>query len=154
MRHSVSFLLAVLLASTACNDSQDVLRIPTAPTATAGPPPVSGGAPNATPISLGQTVSGLLTLSDPSCGTALGSEPPEPCQQFAITVPTSGILRVRATTPGPSGLTLRVGSALHWGFAVTGAAAVQAGSTYTISLALHTGTTSQTFELATSLEPL
>jgi hypothetical protein len=154
MRSLMSFLLAALVVSTACDGSHTSLRSPTAPSASTGPPPATPGAsPNATPINLGQAVTGVLTLADPPCGTAGSSDPPEPCRQFAITVPTSGILSVQATTPGPSGLTLQVGGALRWGYSVTGTAMVQGGATYTLSVALHGGTTSQTFELTTTLDP-
>lgn len=153
MRHPVSCLLAVLLVSMACDGSQN----PAAPSATPGPPLAPPGAsPNAIPIALGQTVSGVVTLSDAVCDSG-SSDPPEPCQRFAIAISTSGVLKAQVTSPGPSGLTLGVGLVRQWGVtAVSAAAGVQAGSTYEISVALHAavgGNTSQRFELTTSLEP-
>jgi len=152
MRHAVfvSCLLAVLMVSTACDG-------PAAPSATPAPSlPLTrpGASPNAIPIALGHTVSGVVSLSDPPCETGYG---PEPCQRFAIAISTSGVLKVQVTSPGPSGLTLLDGSYPKWGVtALSGAVSVQAGSTYEISVALHDavgGNTSQTFELTTSLEP-
>jgi len=152
MRHLVPCLLAVLLVSMACNGSQN----PAAPSAPPGPPLAPPGAsPNAIPIALGQTVSGVVTLSDAVCDSG-SSDPPEPCQRFAIAISTSGVLKAQVTSRGPSGLTLRVGfGAPSWGVtAVSGAVGVQAGSTYEISVALHDARApSQTFELTTSLEP-
>lgn len=154
MRHPVSCLLAVLLVSTACGDG---IQLPAAPSVPPGPPLAPPGAsPNAIPIALGQTVAGVVTLSDPPCDPGFPTDP-EPCQRFAIAISTSGVLKVQVTSTGPSTLTLRVGfGAPSWGVtAVSGAVGVQAGSTYEISVAIHDpgAATSQKFELATSLEP-
>jgi hypothetical protein len=159
MRLLVCCVVAVSLISTACNETRGplLLRNPGAPTPTLGPPPAPPGtSPNAIPIALGQTVTGVVTLSDPACDTR-HDDVPDPCQRFAIAISTSGMLKVQVISQGPSTLTLRVGSVRRYGVtAVSGAAAVQAGATYEVSVALHDpvgGNTSQMFELATSLDP-
>jgi hypothetical protein len=126
-----------------------------APSAPLGAPSaLPGTSSTAIPLSLGQTVSGSVTLSDPTCDP-LSTDPPEPCQRFAIAIPTSGVLQVQLTTRGPYSFTLGIGPSIRqWGTTV--AASVQAGSTYEISVALHgriEGIPSQTFELTTSLGP-
>lgn len=152
MRDPVACLLATLLLSMACNGSQN----PAAPTTMPGPPQAPPGAsPNAIPIALGQTVTGVVALSDPVCDAGSPGDL-EPCQRFAVAIPTSGVLKVQVTSTGPSGLTLRVAfGGPSWGVtALSGAVGVQAGSTYEISVSLHDARApSQTFELTTSLEP-
>jgi len=152
MRHPVSCLLAALLLSMSCNGSQN----PAAPRTPPGPPLAPPGAsPNAIPIALGQTVNGVVTLSDPVCDAGSPTDL-EPCQRFAVAIPTSGVLKAQVTSAGPSGLTLRVGfGGLSWGVTgLSGTVNVQAGSTYEISVSLHDARApSQTFELTTSLEP-
>jgi hypothetical protein len=151
MRHPVSCLLALLL-SMSCNGSQN----PAAPRTPPGPPLAPPGtSPNAIRIELGQNVSGVVAVSDPVCDAGSPTEL-EPCQRFAVAIPTSGVLRVQVTSTGPSGLTLRVGFGVpSWGVtALSGAVAVQAGSTYEISVSLHDARApSQAFALTTSLEP-
>jgi hypothetical protein len=103
---------------------------------------------------VGETISGVVSLSDPLCEPGHPADPPEPCQRFAIAIPTSGVLRVHVTSRGPYGFTLGIGALRQWGATVI--ASVQAGSTYEISVALHgviAGLSSQAFELTTSLEP-
>jgi hypothetical protein len=109
-----------------------------------------------TPITLGQTLTGVVRLSDLPCEELFDGHDEGPCQRFAITIPTSGTLNVHVTSPGPSWLALRVGSArtTYGVTAVDAAATVQAGS-YEFSVALHeavNGNADQTFELTTSLD--
>ena len=145
-----SAVLAVVASVSACGRD----AWPTAPSVTGGAPLAApGAAANAIPISLGQAVSRVLDPSDPPCGTQAGTDPPEPCQRFAVVVPISGRLTVRVTSPGPAALTVRVGSMLQWGVNVNAVAAVQGRSTYEIAVALHDGSARQAFELTTALEP-
>jgi hypothetical protein len=139
----------VLLVWPACSGSQSVLRNPIAPSVVTLPAP-SLVSPNAIPIGLGETVTRVVTPSDPPYETRWG---PEPCLRFSVLISTSGILRVRVT--GASGLTLWVDSTPSWDVKeeITGAARVQAGGTYEIAVSLHDSQTSQPFELTTSLEP-
>jgi hypothetical protein len=149
-------IVTVLSAISACHSGRAAL-LPTAPTASSStfsplPPPPRVSA-DAIPIDLGQTVNGVVTLADPTCDPGHPGEPPEPCQRFAIAIPTSGTLKVQIATRGPYSFTLGIGPIRQWGTTV--AVGVQADSTYEISVALHgrlEGITSQTFELTTSLE--
>jgi hypothetical protein len=152
MRPRVCALLAVFLVSTACDRA---VRNPIAPSALPPPPVSTAPAPPAaarTSIALGQTVTGLIAMSDPPCDTSSGNEY-EPCQRFAVAIPQAGVLRVRVTTPGPLGLAVRFGTDLRWGYTLSNMVNVAAGSTYAIDIALHGSGESQTFELTTSLEP-
>jgi hypothetical protein len=143
----VSCLLAVSLLWTACSGSQPVLRNPIAPSVALPTP--SGVSPNAIPIGLGETVTRVVTPSDPPYETRWG---PEPCLRFSVQSSTSGVLKVRLTHA--TGLTLWVGSTPSWDVnEITSAARVQAGGTYEIAVSLHDSQTSQAFELTTSLEP-
>jgi hypothetical protein len=146
-------LAAVLGVSTACGESEAWRSSPTAPTViTATPSP----APSGTPLHVGETVTGTIEPSDPTCGTGEGTDQQEPCKLFAISVHASGTLTVLATSPGPSGLAVRFGRTLDWGQRVRLSAIVQGGATYEIGVALHDGrgSGSQAFELTTSFEPL
>jgi len=60
------------------------------------------------------------------------------------------------TAPGPTGLTLWVNSVPFWGNVhdVFGSVRVMAGATYEIAVSIHdVHSTSQPFELTTSLDP-
>ena len=158
MRNRACCLLVALLACAACGSSQPVLQNPVAPSAPL-PPPAPPPAPPPplppAPISLGETVTGVVNLSDPGCDPAFPFE--DPCKRFSIAIPTTGTLKVHVASPGPRTLTLRVGTLRVYGMsAVSGSIAVQAGSTYEISVALHDhvgGDYSQPFELTSSLDP-
>lgn len=142
-------VIMIAMTASACNSSGG----PTTPSVLAGAPLATAGASSgAVPIALGETVSRVLTLLDPPCAGPIGTEAPEPCQRFAISVRASGLLRVRVESPGPAGLTVRVGSVLQWGMAVNAAVVVAAGEIYEISVALHDGSVDQPFQLTTSLE--
>jgi len=146
-------VVTILCTVSACGGG-GTAQLPTAPTATVGAPSGPPGAsPNAIPIALGETITRVVTVSDPPCVTSWG---PEPCLRFSVAISTSGILRVQVTYPGPNGLTLWVNSIASWGVnEATGTARVQAGETYEIAVSMHDPqTTSQAFELRTSLEPL
>ena len=146
--HTVGMMMIAVVAS-ACHSS----GWPTTPSVLAGAPLATAGASSgAVPIALGETVSRVLTLRDPPCAGPIGTEAPEPCQRFAISVRASGLLRVRVESPGPAGLTVRVGSVLQWGMAVNAAVTVAANETYEISVALHDGSADQPFQLTTSLD--
>jgi hypothetical protein len=143
----VSCLLAVLLVWTGCSGSQSVPRNPIAPSVVTLPT-LSGVSPDAIPIGLGETVTRVVTPSDPPYETRWG---PEPCLRFSVQISTSGALRVRLTHA--TGLTLWVGSTPSWDVnEITSASPVQAGGTYEIAVSLHDSQTSQAFELTTSLE--
>jgi len=147
-------VVTILSVVSACERGSTVLpTAPTAPSVTPSPQPTSPVSPNAIPIALGETVTRVVTVSDPPCVTSWGSEP---CLRFSVAISTSGTLRVRVTFPGPTGLTLWVNSIPSWGdHEATGTARVQAGGTYEIAVSMHDPqTTSQAFELATSLDPL
>ena len=149
MAHRLASVM-VAMAASACNSGGVG---PTTPSVLAGAPLATAGASSgAVPIALGQAVSGVLTLLDPPCAGPIGSEAPEPCQRFAISVRASGLLRVRVESPGPAGLTVRVGRVLQWGMVVNASVVVAAGETYEISVALHDGSANQPFQLTTSLE--
>ena len=112
------------------------------------------GSSTATPIILGQTIAGTVNLSDPPCDTQFLTDAPDPCQRFAITPATSGALRIHVSSPGPGWLALRVGGNKTYGVTtVDGAASVNAGATYEVSVAAHAGNpASQTFELSTTMD--
>ena len=142
---------AIIVVCASCNDSR--ARLLTAPTRVITVPPASPGAPqNATPIALGQVMAQVLTEADPPCGLELPAEPPEPCQQFAVSPTGPGVLKVRLTSPGPNELTLRFASRMYWGTALEASARVESGATYEIAVALHGGKGSQPFELRATLE--
>jgi hypothetical protein len=151
MRHPVCCLLVLLLASAACDEPP--LRSPVAPTATSAPAPAPPSpSSDATAITVGQTVTADLRLSDPPCGTSFGADPPEPCRRFVLAIATAGVLRVQVKLLGSGALTVRVGSTLQWGQTVLSSLNVQAGSSHEIAVALHYGPADQAFELTTSLE--
>jgi hypothetical protein len=142
----VCYLLAVSLVWTACSGSKSVLPNPIAPGVPLAP---SGASPSAIPVGLGETVTGVVTVSDPPYLTSWG---PEPGLRFSVQTSTSGILRVRLT-PG-SGLTLWMDSMPSWGVnEITGTTRVQGGGTYEIAVSLHDRQTNLAFELTTALEP-
>jgi hypothetical protein len=103
---------------------------------------------------VGESITATIEPSDPSCGTEFGSDP-EPCRLFTVSVEASGTLTVVVTSPGPSGLAVRLGPSLQWGYTVRLSAVVQAGTTHEIGVGLHDGrrTVSQAFGLTTSFEP-
>lgn len=144
-------LVTAVVAAMACGESRNPNAIPLQPSAT--PSATPGAAPNATPIVVGQTVGGTVYASDPPCDTHFLTDAPDPCQRFVITPSVSGKLRVHVSSPGPDWLALRVGSNRSYGVTtVEGATDVTAGLTLELSVALHTGGTSQAFELSTTME--
>lgn len=151
-------ILATFCALSACNKRADgpFLASPTAPTTPIGPPRANPGASvDAVRIAVGETVGGVVSLSDRTCDSGNSFDPPEYCRRFAIAVPTSGVLRVNVASSGPYSLTLGIGPLRQWGTTIS--ASVEAGSTYEISVALHgviPGVTSQSFELTTRLDAI
>jgi hypothetical protein len=148
----IGLAVASLLCVCACGGSGATPSPSTTTPAVAQARP--GASPNAVSIALGQTVSGVVAVSDAVCESHT-TDPSEPCQRYAIAIATAGVLRVLVKSPGPSGLTLSVGSLRRWGVTTLSAAAgVEAGSTYEISVGLHdAASASQAFELTTSLDP-
>jgi hypothetical protein len=152
MCKSLFLVLLGVFAVSACEGSYSA-PILTAPGP--GPTIIVGASSNANPIAIGETVTGVVKLSDPFC-VADPIEPGDPCQRFAVTPSESGTLRVQVTSPGPGWLTLRVASEVgsYGTTSVSSVVDVVAGSTYEVSVALHApavGDTSQAFELSTAL---
>jgi hypothetical protein len=141
------------LAAAACGD-EGLAAVPTAPSLTTAPTvaptPVST---NAIPIALGETVARVVADLDPVIETTWGHEP---AQRFSVVAPRAGVLNVRVTSPGPTGLTVWVNTTPRWGTVheVVSAARVQGGRTYEIAVSMHdVHSTTQAFELTTSLDP-
>lgn len=144
-----STVLAVVVS---CSDSKG--RLLTAPTrVVAVPSALPGASQDATPIVVGQSMAHVVTAADPPCGIELPPEQPEPCRRFAVSTATSGVLKVRLTSPGPNELTLRFASRMYWGTTIEASARVESGATYEIAVALHGGKGGQPFELRATLEP-
>jgi hypothetical protein len=150
-----SLLVALLALSCVACGADGVGASPTAPSTMSAP----GGQPrpvssSAISIPLGQTVSRIVTVSDPPMSADWG---PEPAVRFSVAIPASGLLTVQLRAPGPTGLTLWVNSNPRWGTGngIAATERVQGGATYEIAVSIHdTGITSQSFELYTSLDTL
>ena len=150
----VLLMLSPPLATMAgCSERRDAFSIPTSPSS---PIPVTvGAAPRAIPISVGQTVRATVTLADAPCDLGHG---PQPCVRYAIVPVLSGGLLVQLSAPGPNELALVIGAVLS-GYGVDrieGSVRVSEGLTYEVSVALtdaKAGSTSQVFELTTSITP-
>lgn len=129
-------------------------RLPFAPSAAVTVPLATPGAsPGATVLALGQPLAGVVTAADPGCGIELPPFPPEPCQRFAVSISRRGVLKVTLVTQGPNELTLTVAKRTTWGTTIAVTANVEAGSTYEITVSLHSQKGSQAFDLTASLEP-
>lgn len=152
MSRSLLLVLIAVLVESACGASG---YSPTGSLTAPGPTTIVGASSDATPIAVGETVSGVVALSDPACDTDIMTDAPDPCQRFAVTPLKSGTLHVQVSSAGPDWLALRVAGLGSYGTtSVVGAATVAAGTTYEVSVALHApvdGNTSQAFELSTSL---
>ena len=96
-----------------------------------------------------------VTLADAPCDLGHG---PQPCVRYAIVPVLSGGLLVQLSAPGPNELALVIGAVLS-GYGVDrieGSVRVSEGLTYEVSVALtdaKAGSTSQVFELTTSITP-
>ena len=88
-RTALPFVVVGTFITAACSEPRGRIFL-TSPTA-GMPRAVTGAAPTATPISVGQNVRATVSLSDTPCEFGHG---PEPCLQFAIVPSTSGLLWV------------------------------------------------------------
>ncbi|MEO8681595.1 MAG: hypothetical protein ABI665_21290 [Vicinamibacterales bacterium] len=143
---------AVLAVSAACGERPAGYAAPASPT----PIPTTVGAPpTTTVISVGQTVRATVTPADAPCDLGHG---PQPCVRYRLVPVVAGGLRVQLSAPGPNELALLI-NGLVTGYGVERVettVVVRAGLAYDVTVALtdaRSGSTSQAYELTTSLTP-
>ena len=157
-------IVSVALCCAACDQTgtRSGPAVGVAPTTTTLPTPRGNPAISATPIVVGQTVSGMIVVTDPECTDILGEFGRGPCQEFQIVAPADGQLVIEVAWPNPQdhvGLLVGCpGTQMGRGGTspVKATTRVKAGSSCFIAVILLDGseaTAGVPFELTTSLAP-